>query len=241
MDSSPSPYITTYLKADLLQTENHKLPSHSYSNTVILQFLSTNDNLQHPFYHQIFVKNSNLSSRCPFLVNFEQITPSVLFVCVGDSRGFILFLSTKAVCWSTQFVNLDRVCKCKIVCGCVWWAGGHTQAQICICAWEQCVWGVSMRQASGCLCDKITDIHVVGLHNNVRMCVCVRERGTQTQTEMLYIAHGLGFFCKCKGSWVTRAQGEDIPSFSLTADDEKGLSQRSVLSSLAVMADDITY
>lgn len=69
------------------------------------------------------------------------------------------------------------------------------------------------------------------------MCVCERQRYTQREATLLM---GLASSANA-GSWVIRAQGEDIPSSSLTANDGKGLSQRSALPLVAVMADDITY
>lgn len=155
-DPSLRSHIITNLQENLRQTENHKLPSHNWPNTVILRFPFTDDKHSAPII-RFLQKNTHLSSGCPLLSNFERITLSVLFVCVGDSRRSALFWNTKAVCWSTRLVNLvsdvrGRLC----VCGCVV-RRGHTQNMNMQSVHENVFVCMGKQQGSGCLCDKITE------------------------------------------------------------------------------------
>lgn len=186
-----------------LQTENHKLQSHGCPNTFwgcFFFFFCSTDNIQQPLYRHIFCKSSNLS--CCLLLNFEQITLSVLFVCVGDSRRFALFLSVKAVA-EAHNLSVRIECEWKIVCVCGEqgaYAGTNMHGYMkvfvhaCVCGGEHAArpWMFMWQDNK--------DIHVVGLHNNVcvAVCVCVWERARHTHTQTHRVRDAL----HCSWAWI---------------------------------------
>lgn len=111
-------------------------------------------------------KSSNLSSDRPSPLNFEQITLSVLFVCVGDSGGFTLFLNTKLSA-EAHHLSVHFWCEWRNVCG---WQEGDKNAKmqtVCVAVDAAGQWVVT--------CQENKAIHPLGLHNNVRVdwvCIC---------------------------------------------------------------------
>lgn len=89
------------------------------------------------------------------LLNFQQIVLRVLFVCIGDSRGFVLFPNTM-LCAEAHNLSLSFSCEKRIVCACMCvLKKGHIQGQVqrqFVCWWAY-MW-VILQHGSACMCRK---------------------------------------------------------------------------------------